>query len=257
MASIRYTGPSGRVMDLTKPGDWYRSIAYGGLVGMVGEVETSSTTAVGVPGHTPTSHQTRDMIGELKLFIHASPGAPSVDESVAEIRQEFLGTRYGVLELLPRTGAKWRRTAVRLNGYIDAPLSFLEDEDEAEVTVPIISDGGLWLEEPTTGQGIVTVTNDGDDFLWPKLIITGAGSITLPSDTTYDFPDPGGTRIVSLDPYTSHEAVGDDDTVDHDYSDLTADMWLAEGVPEHDARFYRTTGDVSIQWSQQYRDPWR
>lgn len=257
MASIRYTGPSGRVMDLTKSGDWYRSIAYGGLVGMVGQVETSTSQAIGVPGQTPTHHQTQDMTGELKLWIYASEGAPTVDDAVSEIRREFVGKKYGTLELMPREGAKWRHTLARLNGFIAPPVAFPEDEVDAEVTVPLISDGGLWTEEATTRQGIVTVTNGGDDFLWPELIITGAGSITLPSDTRYDFPEPGGTRIVSLDPYTSHEAVGEDDAVDEAYSDLTEQMWLAEGVPEDTSRFYSTTGGVAVRWAQQYRDPWR
>lgn len=257
---MMYVSPSGRVIDLVAPGDWVRALAYGGVVGMVGTKTATTSQAVSVPGQTPTSFQTKEMKGQLTFLVMDSPGRASVDELVSEINREFSPDVYGTL-ILDRPGSVGRlSTPVRLDGPIDFPSSFLGAGDpDVEVKVPLVSDEGLWSQSSTSVTGTVTVTNIGDEFLWPSVQWTANSTLELPSTAVVSLPVPGDgqPRVMSLDPYTSHEVARLDGTVDAELSMLMAPMLLAEGVPQHQSRTYRTTGGAVVQWACQFLNPWR
>lgn len=255
LSGITYISPSGRKMDLTAPGDWYRSIAYGGLVGLVGTKSATTVQAAGVPGLTPVAFRTEPMSGELTLYVEQSERGPSVDEAVREIHREFQQTAYGLL-VIDRDGAASRLTArVRLNGALPPPLD-VEGEEYAELKVPLIADNQLWAWDPVSARGSVTVTNPGDVFMWPELMWREGGKIILPSGLEYTLPAASSTAWASLNPFTSHE-VTVAGAVDDALSDALEKMHLGEGVPEGTSRTYTTTGDVSIVWAPQQADPWK
>lgn len=247
--------PDGREIDLLQDGDWYRSVAYGGISGLVGTVVSSSVTAVGVPGETITNDQIPKMTGELTVHIAAGKGHPPVDEAAAEIRRGIQSKRDSTLVLDMENGNPVVSTPVRRNGFIAPPVEVLDGVDYTEMKIPLQSRLGGWLEEPYTHTGTVTVTNHGESFLWPTILINGPGTILLPSGQSYTLPNAPGATI-SLDPYTSHEVVLPDGTVDEAASDLTEVMNLGEGVPEYQSRSYLTTGGVQLMWQPLILDPW-
>lgn len=255
---IRYTGPSGRTMDLLKPGDWHRSIAYGGLSGMIGRVDTSTVVAVGVPGHTPMAHKVRPMEGELTLHVVSGMGM-TVEEAVSEIRREFTPTGYGTLHIERDNALSTLSTRARLNGEIAALPEVPEDAIDAEIKVPIISDEGLWAHDPLSATGTCVVMNFGDAFCWPEIRWWGQASLTLPSGVVIPLPWVEGDlpRRVSTDPYTSHEVLFDDGTVDEVASAESSQWWMSEGVPEGGERAYIVSGDARVWWRIKVRDPWR
>lgn len=255
---IRYTSAAGRTLDLLRPGDWHRSIAYGGLSGMIGSVATSVQTAVGVPGQTPVSSQVQKMEGELTLHIVESMGV-TVEEAVAEIRREFSPTVHGTMHLDRGRAASPLMTPVRLNGVIAALPGVPEDMADAEVKIPLISDEGLWAHGPAAGTGNVTVTNFGDAFCWPWIEWWGPATVTLPSGTVIMLPWEEGDqpRRVSLDPYTSHEVAFTDGTIDEALSADSGKWRISQGVPEGSDRDYLVSGDAKLWWQIKVLDPWR
>lgn len=248
--------PDGREIDLLHDGDWYRSVAYGGISGLVGTVTSSSLTAIGVPGETITHDQIPKMTGELTLHIAAGEGHPPVDEAAAEIRRGIHAKRDSTLVLDMENGAPVVSTPVRRNGPIAPPPEVLDGADYTEMKIPLQSQLGGWLTDPLTHTGNITVTNDGDAFLWPTIIINGPGTIKLPSGNTHTLPTTAPGATISLDPYTSHEVVLPDGTVDETASELTEVMNLGEGVPEGESRTYVTTGGVRLMWQTLILDPW-
>lgn len=260
MAGLKYISPAGREIDLAKQGDWCRSIAYGGFVGLVGTKTPTTATMAGVPGETPTSWVVPPMTGELRLHLVKSEGMPSVDELESEVRREVHTDKPGRLVLeRPRMVAPSISCEVNLNGYIEAPLEFLDEgATDTEMRVPLIGYKGLWRTPPMGRSGNVTVTNTGDAFLWPEISWNRAVTITLPSLTTVSLPAPpdGRTARLSLDPHTSHEVtVGGE--IDHDLSVITKYLYLGEGVPEEQSRRYVLPTGAKLHWSLSITDPWR
>ncbi len=256
-AGVLLTTVSGRQMDLATPGNWNRAIAYGGISGLVGSLEASTATAVGVPGQTPTSFQVKPMTGELTLHVVDSDDGEVVDDLVAELRREIVGDEYCTM-IIDRGGAAGSKSGqVRLNGFIDPPQAF--GDDYAEVRIPLISDEGLWTQRPLYGSGNVTVTNVGQVFLWVEIEWSEESTVVLPSGLTYTLPasPDGAVRRLSTNPWTSHEVYRVDDTVDEELSELTKMMHLGEGVPKKASRTYETAGDARVSWAPQYLDPWR
>lgn len=252
---IWYITPDSRQIDLLKDGDWFRSIAYGGITGLVGSVTATTVSAVGVPGETITNNQIPKMTGELTLHIAAGRNFPPVADAVAEVRKGFNPKRAGVLVLDMENGNPVVSTEVRRNGVIAPPAEVLDGASYTEVKVPVVSHLGGWLEDMHVSQGNVTVTNNGDGFIYPKIKVNSAGSITLPSGQSYNITAPAGSMI-SLDPYTSHEVIRPDGSVDDAASALTEVMNLGEGIPEGESRNYVTTGGIHLAWQSLILDPW-
>lgn len=256
MSEMVYISPNGVVIDLVKPGDWSRRIAYAGVSGLVGAKSSSALTAVNVPGQVPVGFRTTEMKGTLMLQVVGS-ATESVDALVSEVNREFVSDEYGTL-ILARDSAPRLSARIRLDGAIDFPKSFLDSGDvDAEVGVPVICDDGCWETDVLTGSNSVTVTNPGDVFIWPSVVWKGAGSVALPSGAVATLPTAPDWRRLSLDPYTSHEATSLDGTVDDGLSDLTAQLLLGEGVPQKQSRTYLTEGQVRLEWNTKYLNPWR
>lgn len=255
---IIYTGTSGRTLDLLKPGDWNRSIAHGGLVGMIGHPTPSVTTAVGVPGQIRTGHQITPMTGELRLHIVPAPGI-TVDEAVAEVRREMNAMAEGTLQLMRDTAPSSLSTAICLNGPVPPLPEVPEDAEDAEISVPIISDEGLWSYSPMTSTGEVTITNAGDDFCWPSAEWWGPATLILPSGVEIILPwmEGDGPRQVSLNPWTSHEVSFLAGGIDEITSETSSQWLLAEGIPVRKSRTYHLTGDARLRWQIKILDPWR
>lgn len=256
MSEMVYVSPNGVVIDLVKPGDWSRRIAYAGVSGLVGAKTSSPLTAVNVPGQVPVGFRTTEMKGTLMLQVVGGP-SESVDALVSEVNREFVSDAYGTL-VLSRESAPRLNARVRLDGAIDFPKSFLDSGDcDAEVGVPVICDDGYWATDVLSGADSVTVTNPGDVLIWPSIVWKGAGSVALPSGAVVTLPNAPDWRRLSLDPYTSHEVTDMSGTVDEPISDATAQLSLGEGVPQRQSRTYLTEGQVRLEWKIGYLNPWR
>lgn len=260
MSKMTYVSPSGKVIDLVAPGDWVRALAYGGVSGLVGTKTASTAQAVSVPGQVALSHQTNPMKGELTLLVVDSPAA-EIDWLVAELNREFSPDAYGTL-VLDRPQSVGRLSArVRLDGPIAFPKSFLGAGDaDDEVRIPLVSDEGLWSLDPVSATGVVTVTNVGDDFVWPVVTWSAESEIVIPSGTTVGLPaaGDGGPRRVSLNPFTSHEVtVVSTGEVDEALTEHLSLEPLGEGVPRGKTRTYHLEGDAALSYSLQFLNPWR
>lgn len=258
MGQMWYISPNGVRIDLVKPGDWSRRIAYAGINGLVGKKTASVSTAVDVPGQRVTGFRTIEMTGSLNLTI-VSGAEGSAENLHSELVREFDAELPGTL-FVERESTGVMSTRVRLNGEIAWPDSWLGDGDEdLTVSVPLVSDDGVW-ETATLGQaGTVDVVNAGDVFIYPWLAWSDNVTVTLPSGVVVPLamPADGQPRRLSLDPYTSHEVLHQDGTVDEIFSAVTAGLLLGEGVPRRETRRYITTGGALIEYTLKYLNPWR
>ena len=257
MDEMTYVSPTGSVIDLVKPGDWSRRVAYGGVSGLVGTKQAVTVSAVGAPGQTPMGFRTTEMKGSLTLLVVDDGPEGSLDELVSELGREFRPDAYGTLWLsrpFGRASAK-----VRLDGPIAPPKSFWDSGDaDVEVEIPLICDEGLWSGQAVTSTGSVTVTNSGDEFLWPRITWDKASIVNLPSGVTVKLPAPASGRVsLSTNPFTSHEVLRRDGSVDRDLSEKTATLLLGEGVPQGASRTYLLGEGAALEWSLQYLNPWR
>lgn len=258
MGQMWYVSPNGVQIDLVKPGDWSRRIAYAGIDGLVGKKTASVSTAVDVPGQRVTGFRTVEMSGSLNLQI-VSGVEGSVEDLHAELVREFDAELPGTL-FVERESTGVMSTRVRLNGEIAWPDSWLGDGDnDLTVTVPLVSDDGVW-ETATLGQaGTIDVVNAGDAFIYPWLVWSNNVTVTLPSGVVVPLPAPadGALRRLSLDPYTSHEVLRQDGTVDEELSAVTAGLLLGEGVPRRETRRYVTSGGARIEYALKFLNPGR
>lgn len=256
MTRLLYTSPSGKTLDLASPGDWQRSVAESGLRGLVGTKTATTLSGVGRPGDVPVAFRTEPMTGELHLEV--VDGERSISDLVSELHREFKPDQVGVLRIVDRQLAPDVWTHVRLAGPIAAPHVFLDaGATDAEVTIPLVSDRGLWSTPPFSDEGEVTIINDGDEFIWPSLAIFPNAKLTLPSGRQVLLPAfDGAYREVSLDPSTGHEVTDEAGIRDESMSEIFAGMWIGEGVPQSQQRTY-IVDNAMLSWSIDYLDPWR
>lgn len=258
MAQMWYVSPNGTHIDLVKPGDWSRRIAYAGITGMIGKKSASTSVVVNRPGQSVHGFRTMEMTGVLTLNVHSGVEG-SADELYSELVREFDAELPGML-FVRRESLGVLVTRVRLNGEIAWPDSWLDAGDnDLQVAVPLISDDGVWETMPLSGTGDVTVANGGDEFLYPTVAWSNNVTVTLPSGVDVPLPEPvdGEIRRLSLDPYTSHEVLRQDNTVDEELSEITAQLLLGEGVPRHQSRQYAISNGGTIEWSLKYLNPGR
>ena len=258
MEQMWYVSPNGVQIDLVKPGDWSRRVAYAGVSGLVGKKTASVSTAVDMPGQRVTGFRTTEMTGVLTLHI-AEGEEGSVDDLYSELVREFDAELSGTL-FIQRDSVGTMSTPVRLNGEIPWPDSWLGTGDETlSVDIPLISDAGVWESMVVSQSGVVTVTNPGDVFVYPSVTWSNNVTVTVPSGVAVPLPAPadGALRRLSLDPYSSHEVLRQDGTVDEELSAVTAGLLLGEGVPRRETRRYVTSGGARIEYALMYLNPWR
>lgn len=252
---ITFIPATGERLVLLQPGGSDTDISYGGISGMVGEFDVSTKNAVGMPGQVVTTRNLKPMKGTLEI-LGDTRGGRTIEEIESQIRQAFTQDEEGVL-VLERDSRPRLRCRARADGAIPPPREVLEDAQDTELKVSLIADIGAWYRDRVSQSGTVTITNTGDIFLWPTIAWESAGTLTLPSGLVYSLPAVSGLHRLSLDPFTSHEVLRPDGTVNEAATALTEVMWLGEGVPKGQTRTYKTTGGVRVEHALIIRDPWK
>lgn len=254
MYRISYVSPQGHHWDLSER-LWTVTVSKAGIKGMVGEMEDSVVTSAQWGGQTVTHQAPKPMTGDLTLIVYAE-STGDVDELYAKLRAGFSSREEGTLNIAgDRYGSL--TTSVRLNGHIAAPDVDTDGEQYvAEVTIPLVADSGLWLQEGFTARGEAEVNNPSDVPLHVGVTWSKASQLKLPSGWPVTLPEAGQRVTMSLDPrtgYTVRDAMG------NKLPELTSQVVktvVPEPVPPGSSRTYTARGDAALVWQIPTLDPW-
>lgn len=252
--SMAYFSPSGKSWSLTSQ-DWIAGLRAGGITGLVGKLNPTTITAIGVPGQTIEGFQVPPAEGSLDLFVRGD-GVRSATEVWVELRSEL---RYraplGTLMISSPMGQV--STLLRVSGDLPSPDVDNLHATEKPLRVPLSNDSGLWWLEGQHGAGTVTVTNHGDVIAWPEIEWVGAGGrVKLPSGATFVLPPVRETRRISLEPRRSRYVVDRSGKLDKELWAKIRGVVLPEGVPEEQARTYELPEGAILRWKIGVLDPW-
>lgn len=259
--AIRYTSTDGRVLDLTRAGDWRVSIMHAGIEGLVGKIEAKTLTAPGLPGQIVESWEIPAVSGKLTIGIAATTMLEA-ERKYREVRSIFAGISGGVLEIQSEMAGRLS-IHVRLEDAIAPPQSDISDEVAfSEIEIPLVADHGVWwtsaFREEGKGAGKkISIYNSGDCLIRPTLRWNGdGGAVKLPSGYTFRLPQVANQRTLLLDELQSCMVL---------YADGSLDQWIwnqigrvvAEPIaPGKQADFELPLGS-SLEWEIGVCDPWR
>lgn len=251
---VSYFSPSGKSWVLTTM-DWVAGLKAGGFNGLVGRLDPTASTSIGEPGQRIESFQIPPAEGSLDLFVRGD-GRKSATEVWVELRSEL---RYraplGVLSVRSPLGLASAK--VRVNGELPSPDVDNAHADEKPLRIPLSNDGGLWWLEAQYADNIVTVTNFGDDTVWPEIEWKGAGGkVTLPSGATFALPPTQDARKISLKPRRSRYVVDSDGKHDEALWQKLRGVVLPEGVPVDESRTYEIPPGAVLSWRVGVVNPW-
>lgn len=236
---LEYLSPDGQVFDLLRGGV---RIEIDSLDGFVGLFEDSPVDVVGVPGSFIDFRDRRVMplTGSFTAVVF------DVDEWV-RWRRAWSTTRRGTLRITPLNDLP-KTLSVTLANALPSPV--VRPKPGERIDVSVISFQGAW-QTAFSATGNVTVTNDGDVPIWPKIAWSGAGgTVTLPSGATFSLPSVSGEYEISL-------RRGDDGkaTKNGEVTDINVDS-LAESVPVGQTRLFKLPAGAHLNWSVGVFDPW-
>lgn len=254
MYRISYVSPHGEHWDLSER-LWTVAVSKSGIKGLVGELDDSTVSSAQWGGQTVTHQAPKPMTGELTLVVYAE-STGDVDDMYARLRAGFSSREEGTLNI---SGDRYGSltTSVRLNGHIESPDVDTEGEQYvAEVTVPLIADSGLWLQEVFTERGVAEVNNPAAVPMHVGVTWQDKSQLVLPSGWVIGLPAAGERVSMSLDPrtgYTVRDAHGDP------LPELTREVvksTVPEPVPPGSSRTYTARGDAAVTWQVPTLDPW-
>lgn len=211
-------------------------------------VATSNRSDMAVPGRSgtiPGVGRYAPIQVDIPFYIHADNG----DEMEA-IYKEF---RQGWNVWKPGGRAKPCTLAVHadhpegefyLDLYADQPLPGVPVDMRRRTSTTITVKGfaplGLFHSKVHTATGAFTITNTGDEFIYPKLRYSGAGGqVTSPSGATYTLPAAATSTLIDTDP-----------------QELRLDGAFPEGVAPGKSGTWRLPTGVTAEWSVLVADPW-
>ena len=252
---VTYTDPSWRVWALSAE-SWIVGLKAGGLTGLVASPEAVAFQAVGVAGQVVAGLRIPPASGSLAVLARAE-GGRSAMQVAADFRRAFaFAEPLGTLSVASPVGQVMAK--VRLSGGIAPPEV---DDDTAEVVsmdIPLTIDSGVWWKEPVTSTGDVTVTNQGDVLIYPKISWNGAGgALTLPSQAVVELPAVSASRTIDLDPLHSRQVLTNTGTVDEALWKQLRGKVLSEGIPPGQSKTYLLPAGASLTWQEGVLDPWR
>lgn len=202
----------------------------------------SSRSDVAVParsGVIPGRRRFEPIQTELEFYLHADDGA-EMEALYKEFRQ---GWSDSVASLL-RVEADHPLGAFTLPLLRDQPLPGvpvdMSTRTSATVMVAVFDALGLFRSEPLSGTGTVTVTNPGDEVVYPWVTYQGAGGpVTTPSGAEFTLPPSVDEVTLQLDPRT-----------------LRLDGAFAEGIEPEATGTWVLPAGVRLGWHILVADPW-
>lgn len=256
MFTVDYVSPFGKVFPLVAE-DMRRSqirLMEGGIQGLVGEVEARAVASPLAAGRQVHGHHSREISGSLTVQLLT--GARPLVAVWAEFIGSFSVWQPGRLRVSsPLHGV--REVAVRLSGAVPPPTMQPGRAAHVMVEIPLVADGGLWWQGEFHATGTATITNPGDDWVWPVIEWDGqGGTVTLPSGARFTLPAVSGVRRLHLSNAESCVVLDLENNVDHLTWDKLAAVVLPEGVPPAARRRYALPPGAKICWRVPFHTPW-
>lgn len=257
--TLSYTSPTGRVWWIAAAGARDGVVLQrGGIAGLVGQVEETPLAGWGVPGQVVDVQQVGAMLGTLVVDLYPADGMPVAAVSSAW-RSSWSRSpdSAGLLAIASPTMGPLT-TRVRLADSLP-PLTV----DPAELpqieglSMQVVCDDGVWWQAERSEFGEVTISNDGDVRVWPRIEWEQACEVTMPSGVVLALPAVSGPRVLDLDQAESLVVTDLDGEIDRAVWQAVAPLVMPEGVPPGATRTYQTTGGALVRWQRGYLDPWR
>ena len=220
-----------------------------GLSGLVGSVEVVAHQVPGRPGRV----------------VRGAPGVVGPVEGSLQLvftslraRREFLAgwslSREGRLWL--QAGGREFFLPCRLGGPVSSPQ--VRPREVSRVELRVVGDGGVWWCRVPPASGVVTVTNWGEVFTYPK-VEWGSTQVvvTVPSGGRFQLPAaPSGDRLsLSLAPEGSLTVVNQQGVVNRQATEVARRAGLCEGVPPGGTARFEVSGGT-LSYDVGVLDPW-
>ena len=228
-----------------------------GFEGLTPEVEDHPTSSPFTTGEVVTSQSTKAMEGTATvLVLGATP---------AELSRNWVRLRGMFSRRHDRTGV-WTITRddgqhfsarVRLARTLPPAERLPSGSPFMRVPINLRCDEGVWRTDTHTGQGQVTVVNDGDEVLYPTIRWSGnGGQVTLPSTATLTLPAlPAGVeRRLLLDNDKSLAVIDNEGHLDRTVWPILGT--LPEGVAPDTSGTFTLPAGAQLEWSIPVHDPW-
>lgn len=254
MYDISYSDSQGNLWQFSEQ-LWTVTVERAGIEGMVGKLVDSAVSSTQWGGQVLAHQAPEPMRGALSLVIFAET-EHDVDDLYAGLRAAFSPTRRGALNIAgDRFGA--HTAMVRLDGNIDSPEVDTDGEQfVAKIKVPLVADDGVWLAEPFSDKGSVTVSNPSPVVMHVGALWSEQSRVYLPSGWYIELPAVEGRRVVSFDPRTGYTVRDVDGRIDEAATGEVVKTAVPEPVPAGESRAYATTGDAELMWQVPTLDPW-
>lgn len=237
--------------------NWAAGIKSGGIEGLVGSTMDTVATPLSGLGQVVLSQRPESMSGSLTFHCRADRKR-DVGQVVADLRGAFspLTGRGNLLRVNSPLGVV--ETRVRLSSSISAPV---EDPSWGDMvynlTVPVISDEGIWWLPGRSGAESVQVRNTGDVPVWVRIRWSGeGGAVTMPSGASFTLPKSAQPRNLFVS--RQHSLV-----VRDDLGNVDRVLWkklrsaLPEVVPPGKTGNFRLPVGATANWREGVFDPWR
>lgn len=213
-------------------GDVY--LQGGTLEGFTGVWSDNPTQVVGEEGLRvdPRNRVVEPVTGALTLAIRSR-------DAYRKVRRMFSESKPGWLVL-----DEWRLRCRLAEGL---PAPGVIPQRGVTVRVSLIGDAGVWVRQ-ASGTGNVTVTNDGDVPVWPKIVWKGGGGVVrLPSGASFTLPAVSATRVVDLRRSAGGRVtIPDTGVVDRPLSKQT--LVISEMVPLGEQGTFTVPAGATLMW---------
>lgn len=211
----------------------------GVLVGLVGVSARSDMAVPGRSGVVPGRRRFSPIQQEVEFFLHADDG-----EEMERVYRDF---RQGWSLSTPcrfEVQADDYSGPFFLDVVLDRPLPGVSVDARARTSVmlpvPVFAPLGLWRSASLSGENAVTVTNSGDEVIYPKIVYSGAGGeVVAPSGARFDLPSATDRTVIDLDPRA-----------------LRLDGVFPEGVEPGQSGQWKLPAGARLEWSVLLADPW-
>ncbi|AIT89154.1 hypothetical protein [Corynebacterium ulcerans] len=247
--------PSGVEWNLTEKKDRGVFLREGGISGLVGTPSPLVSQAVGAVGQRFFGAEHGPLEGTLSLTIYDMSG------DCTKIFDEFMGSLSTHVPAVLKVSSKLRGPrfgAVRLAAEIGSPACDPAEVSSLDVEASVVIDDGAWWSNWLHGNNNVTVTNNGDVPVSPKIRWKGAGGkIKLPSGATFTLPAVSQPRNLLLGIAQCLAVVDDQGELDRETWIKVRGQALPENIPPGASRVFSVPDGAELLWQVGFLSMWR
>lgn len=258
--AIEYVDPRGRRWNLST-GEQGVVLLADGVSDLKPQRATEGLRLAGVPGQVvrPGSSRVEPVTATLSVLVDPGSAQLSMREVWPGWVSAWSHDSAGRIEYYAPGLSQPRWMEVRL-GDEGMPLPGRSPLEQRHISldVPVVSDSGLVYETGSSSEQIVTVTNRGVAFVWPRLRWKGAGGrLSLPSGAGIDVPATVEERVLYLDPVESGVVLKPDGSIDEALWARLRGGFITEPVPPGEQRRFGIFAGASLEWDTGFDSPWR